>query len=65
MSEQGKLNRIDAEKKLIHYVAESQNIFNEIHGNKILISSLSRLKNLLVNNIVGIGREKAFQKILY
>ena len=37
LSEQGKLNRIDAEK-LIHYVAESQNIFNEIHV-EILISS--------------------------
>ena len=62
LSEQGKLNRIDAEKKLIHYVAESQNIFNEIHGNKILISSLSRLKNLLVNNIVANWPGKGFSE---
>ena len=62
LSEQGKLNRIDAEKKLINYVAESQNIFNEIHGNKILISSLSRLKNLLVNNIVANWPGKSFSE---
>ena len=53
LSEQSKLNRILAEKKLIHFITESQNIFKEVHGSKIFISSLSRIKNLLLNNIVA------------
>ena len=61
-SEQDKLKRIEAEKKLIHYVAESQNIFNGIHGNKIFISAFSRIKNLLVNNIVANWPGKNFSE---
>ena len=62
LSEQSELNRIEAEKKLIAYVAESHNVFNEIHGNKIFISSISRIKNLLVNNIVANWPGESFSK---
>ena len=53
LSEQSELNRIEAEKKLIDYIAESNNVFNETHGNKMFFSSFSRIKNLLVNNVVA------------
>ena len=62
LSEQSEFNRIEAEKKLIHYVAESQNVFNKIHGNKIFISSFSRIKNLLVNNVVANWPGKSFSE---
>jgi hypothetical protein len=62
LSEQSEFNKIEAEKKLIHYVGELQNIFNEIHGNKIFISSISRIKNLLVNNIVANWPGESFSK---
>ena len=62
LQEQTELNRIEAEKKLIDYLSESHNIFNEIHGNKILISSFSRIKNLLVNNVVANWPGKGFSE---
>ena len=62
LSEQSEFNRIEAEKKLIYYVAESQNVFNKIHGNKIFISSFSRIKNLLVNNVVANWPGKSFSE---
>ena len=62
LSEQSELNRIEAEKKLINYITDSHNIFKEIHGNKIFISSFSRIKNLLVNNIVANWPGESFSK---